>query len=79
MYALIVIFQLDGMSAETFETPYTDAAPIFAEMPGLLENLDLTQHGRQVESSLLIALDECLRKCCANLCIAVACFEHQPL
>lgn len=43
MHVMIVTFQLNDVSAETFETTYTDAAPVFAEMPGLIEKLWLKQ------------------------------------
>jgi heme-degrading monooxygenase HmoA len=40
---MIVTFQMNDVSAETFETTYTEAAPVFAEMPGLIEKLWLKQ------------------------------------
>jgi heme-degrading monooxygenase HmoA len=43
MYALMVTFQLDGMSADAFEASYTEAAPAFADMPGLIEKIWVKQ------------------------------------
>jgi heme-degrading monooxygenase HmoA len=43
MYALMVTFQLDGMSTDAFEASYTEAAPAFADMPDLIEKVWLHQ------------------------------------
>jgi heme-degrading monooxygenase HmoA len=43
MHVLIVTFQLKDIHAEEFEASYAEVAPVFAEMPGLLEKLWLKQ------------------------------------
>jgi heme-degrading monooxygenase HmoA len=43
MHTLIVTFHLKDISPEAFEASYTEAAPLFAEMPGLIEKIWLKQ------------------------------------
>jgi heme-degrading monooxygenase HmoA len=43
MYALMVTFQLKDKNADTFEASYTEVAPAFADMPGLIEKIWVKQ------------------------------------